>query len=59
MKTIDLHMHSRYSEDGDHSVDELFTIAAAAGLAAISVTDHDSIESIADSPAASARTGVE
>lgn len=59
MKTIDLHMHSRYSEDGDYSVDELFTIAAAAGLSAISVTDHDSIESIADCPSASARAGVE
>ncbi|HSV96888.1 MAG TPA: PHP domain-containing protein [Spirochaetota bacterium] len=59
MKTIDLHMHSRYSEDGDHSVDELFSIARAAGLHAISITDHDSLESIADCADASERYGVE
>lgn len=59
MKTVDLHIHSRYSEDGDYPVDELFILAANAGLAAISVTDHDSIESIADCPPASGRTGVE
>ncbi|MGV7929424.1 MAG: PHP domain-containing protein [Spirochaetota bacterium] len=59
MKTIDLHTHSRFSEDGDHPVDELFSIARAAGLSAISVTDHDSIESIADCALASKRHGVE
>jgi hypothetical protein len=59
MKTIDLHMHSRYSEDGDHSVDELFAIAREAGLSAISITDHDSLESIADCADASVQHGVE
>ena len=59
MKTIDLHIHSRYSEDGDHSVDELFSIAHEAGLAAISITDHDSLESIADCAPASKRHGIE
>lgn len=39
----DLHMHSTYS-DGLHSPRELVRLAAAAGLKAISITDHDAVE---------------
>lgn len=45
-KLIDLHIHSSYSEDGDFSVDEIFRKASEKHLSAISITDHDSIESI-------------
>jgi 3',5'-nucleoside bisphosphate phosphatase len=45
-KKIDLHIHSNFSEDADHSVDELFDLAQKSSLSAISITDHDSIESI-------------
>ncbi|MDH7552301.1 MAG: PHP domain-containing protein [Spirochaetota bacterium] len=56
---IDLHIHSHYSEDGDYSVDYLFELAAKKGLSAISITDHDSIESIPDALKASNIYGVE
>jgi hypothetical protein len=45
-KTIDLHIHSSFSEDGDLSVEEIFQMAAGRSICAISITDHDSIKSI-------------
>lgn len=39
----DLHLHSTYS-DGLYSPPELVRLAAAAGLKAISITDHDAVE---------------
>ncbi len=45
-KLIDLHIHSNYSEDADLSVDEIFRLASDLLLSAISITDHDSLESI-------------
>lgn len=47
-RLIDLHIHSHYSEDADLPVEELFRVAREASLAAVSITDHDSIESIED-----------
>ncbi|TAL32707.1 MAG: PHP domain-containing protein [Spirochaetes bacterium] len=55
---IDLHIHSRYSEDGDLPVADLFALAESRGLAAISITDHDSIESIPDARACSGTSPV-
>ncbi len=43
---IDLHIHSRYSEDGDLTVPEIFRLAESSDLSAISITDHDSLSSI-------------
>lgn len=45
-KTIDLHIHSNFSEDADLSVEEIFKSACNLPLSAISITDHDSIESL-------------
>ena len=45
-KKIDLHIHSNFSEDADLSVDEIFFAAEKAQISTISITDHDSIESI-------------
>lgn len=45
-KRIDLHIHSNFSEDADLSVEEIFKLAEKSSLSAISITDHDSIESI-------------
>ncbi len=39
---IDLHVHSTFS-DGQHAPEELVAAAAAAGLRAIALTDHDTI----------------
>lgn len=41
---IDLHMHSRYSDDGEFSVEELFAIAKRNGIETLSITDHNSIK---------------
>lgn len=59
MRAIDLHIHSSYSEDADYSVEEIFTLAEQAGLAALSITDHDSLESIAPAIEASKKHGIE
>ncbi len=45
MKYIDLHVHSTYS-DGTNTPAELVTLASNAGLSAIALTDHDTIDGI-------------
>lgn len=46
-KTVDLHIHSTYS-DGSFSVEEIIKNAKNIGLTTISITDHDTIEQIPD-----------
>ncbi|MBQ2896503.1 MAG: PHP domain-containing protein [Oscillospiraceae bacterium] len=58
MKYIDLHLHSTVS-DGTVSPRGLVEEAAELGLAAISVTDHDSVGGVAEALAAGAELGVE
>ena len=45
METIDLHVHSCYS-DGSFTPEELVTLALHTGLSAFALTDHDSIDGI-------------
>ena len=40
MKTVDLHVHSNFS-DGTCSPEELIALAVKKGLSAIALTDHD------------------
>ncbi len=47
MKAIDLHTHSNCS-DGTYSVQELMDYAYAKDLAAIALTDHDTIKGLAE-----------
>lgn len=47
MKLIDLHVHSTCS-DGTFSPEELVLYAKSKGLSAIALTDHDTIDGIAD-----------
>lgn len=44
MLTCDLHVHTNYSKDGESSVEEILTKAEEAGLDAIAITDHDSVD---------------
>ncbi|MDP3395170.1 MAG: PHP domain-containing protein [Methanoregula sp.] len=44
MLTCDLHVHTNYSKDGESSVEEIIRAAEEAGLDAIAITDHDSID---------------
>lgn len=61
---IDLHLHSTAS-DGSFSPSEILTLAREAGLGAVSITDHDTIDGIKEileqpySPAVEIFTGVE
>ncbi len=43
LKTADLHLHTRFS-DGTFTPEELATRARAHGLAAVALTDHDTVE---------------
>ena len=53
MAFIDLHTHSRAS-DGTSAPAELFRLAAAVGLAAVALTDHDTTAGLAEFLAAGA-----
>jgi predicted metal-dependent phosphoesterase TrpH len=55
---IDLHTHTTISDGGD-SPSELVAKAAASGLDAIAVTDHDNDSGCAEAAAAGERMGVE
>lgn len=52
---IDLHMHSRYSDDGEFSPSELAEKCSEAGIKIMSVTDHNCIKANAEAEEA-ART---
>lgn len=45
MKSADLHLHTAFS-DGTDAPEELIQKAAHAGLSAVAVTDHDSVEAV-------------
>ncbi len=54
---IDLHSHTTAS-DGQHSAEELFTLARAAGVTTLAVTDHDTVRGVPACARAAAQTGV-
>lgn len=54
----DLHVHTKYS-DGTFSPAESVNYAKKSGLAAISITDHDTTDGIAEAIAEGLNTGVE
>ncbi len=56
--TVDLHTHSTAS-DGVLPPEAVVSAAHAAGLAAMALTDHDSVAGVAEARAAGARLGVD
>jgi hypothetical protein len=56
---VDLHIHSRFSSDGDFAPAELIAMARGAGFAAISISDHDTTAAYPEAIEAAAGTGVE
>lgn len=58
MKWIDLHVHSNCS-DGTLTPTELVDHAAALGLAAFALTDHDNTDGLAEAFAAAEKAGIE
>jgi len=57
MPLIDLHSHSQCS-DGSLSPADLVALAVRAGVKALALTDHDSVDGIAEASAAAAGTGL-
>src|SRR4051812_47254212 len=55
---IDLHSHTTAS-DGQHEPEELLKLAAAAGVTALAVTDHDTVAGLARCEAAALAEGLE
>ena len=55
---VDLHTHSTYS-DGSDSPAEIVSAAAAAGLEAVALTDHDNLNGILEAAAAADTSEVE
>jgi predicted metal-dependent phosphoesterase TrpH len=55
---IDLHTHTTFS-DGSQSPTELVEEAARIGLSAVAVTDHDTVDGLAEALEAGERCGVE
>lgn len=58
MGTIDLHMHSAYSLDGQLSPGELAARAAGAGLSAMALTDHNSVRGLEEAGAEAEQRGI-
>src|SRR5260221_13743072 len=54
----DLHLHTRFS-DGTYSPEEMVGHARRHGLAALALTDHDTVEGCAPTAAACAAAGIE
>ncbi len=57
-KSADLHLHTNFS-DGTYSPEELVSNAKRTGLAAIALTDHDTVEGCARAAAACEAAGIE
>ncbi len=55
---IDLHTHTTFS-DGSQTPAELVQEAAAIGLSAVAVTDHDTVDGLPEALAAGERLGIE
>ncbi len=55
---VDLHIHSLFS-DGTDDPETIVAAAAAAGLSAIALTDHDNLNGIARARVAAAAAGIE
>lgn len=56
---IDLHMHSRYSDDGEYTVEELMVRARDNGVEIISITDHNSVKANFEASVLAERVGID
>lgn len=45
-ESVDLHLHSRHSDDGEFAPEELVRMAAAAGLKRIALCDHNTADGV-------------
>lgn len=59
MKRIDLHMHSRYSDDGQFSPEELLHRGKLAALTHMAITDHNTVGGVSQALALAPQFGME
>ncbi|MDL2229512.1 PHP domain-containing protein [Treponema sp. OttesenSCG-928-L16] len=55
---MDLHIHSKYSCDGEYSPSDLAGMAAAAGIEVMALTDHNTTGGIREALEAGAKNGI-
>ena len=55
---IDLHMHSRYSDDGDYTPESLAEQCAKSGIKVFSVTDHNCVRADKEAKGAAKKLGL-
>ncbi|MBI4483267.1 MAG: PHP domain-containing protein [Acidobacteria bacterium] len=55
---VDLHIHSRYSTDGELEPAHLVRLASEHGLGALAVSDHDTVDGIPEAERAAAGMGI-
>ena len=58
MATIDLHIHSNYSDDGEFSPAELVEFCLGAGLTHAAIADHNSVKGVAQAQGAAEGTSL-
>lgn len=58
MSNIDLHIHSRYSSDGEFGPDRIAAMCAAQKLRAFSLTDHNSVKGVGEAAELARQAGV-
>ncbi len=56
---IDLHVHSRYSDDGEYGVEDLFIMARRNGIKTLSIADHNSIKANFEAVILAERYGIQ
>lgn len=57
-KFIDLHMHSKYSDDGEFTPTELVEQCHQTGIRIMAIADHNSVKAIDEAKVAAARLGI-
>jgi 3',5'-nucleoside bisphosphate phosphatase len=58
LTTVDLHLHSHFSNDADFSPTELVHRCLAAGLTHAAIADHNAVSGVAEAQKAAAGTGL-
>ena len=58
MSTIDLHIHSSYSGDGEYTPLDIVARCAAHGITLAAIADHNSVRAVPEAMDAAAREGI-
>ena len=58
MTYLDLHMHSNYSADGEHTPAELVRLCQGRGIRVMALTDHNSIKVVSEAISSAKRYGI-